>query len=188
MSTSHKLLGGLALLALVSALPLSVAFAQEEEEPPTEHTLTAEGYGLAEFGGWGVVEIHAHGASIIWINGADTLEITGDGEREDADDGVVKLTDWEGEIHIEGEKFGVRMVGGKLDFSAVGKGRAFLQGYGSFQLDDHEGRWSRKGVSIPRRPQRRPPAAQRPQQGQPGNPVPRPGAPRPAPGTNTESQ
>lgn len=154
MSKRSKLFLGLAVLALLVAFPLSAAFAQEETPPP-EHTLTADGYGLAIFGGRGTVDIHAHGASVIWIRGADTLEISGDGEREDTDDGVVKLTDWEGEIHAEGERLVVRMVGGKLDFTATGRGRAFLQGYGTFQVDDHEGRWSWRGVHIPRRPPQR---------------------------------
>lgn len=154
MSKRSKLFLGLALLVLLVAFPLSVALAQEETPPPEEHTLTANGYGLATFGGEGSMDIHAHGASVIWIRGADTLEITGDGEREDTDDGVVKLTDWEGEIHAEGERFVVRMVGGKLDFTATGKGRAFLQGYGTFQVGDHDGRWSWQGVHIPRRPRR----------------------------------
>jgi len=143
---------GLTVLALLIALPVGVALAQEEEPSQEEHTLTANGYGLAIVGGWGSVDIHAHGASVIWIRGADTLEITGDGEREDTDEGVVKLTDWTGEIHAEGERFIVRMVGGKLDFTATGRGRAFLQGYGTFQVDDHEGRWTWRGVHIPRRP------------------------------------
>lgn len=153
MSKRSKLFLGLAVLALLVAFPVSIVFAQEET-PPEEHLLTANGYGLAIVGGWGSVDIHAHGASVIWIRGADTLEITGDGEREDMDDGVVKLTDWTGEIHAEGERLIVRMVGGKLDFTASGRGRAFLQGYGTFQADDHEGRWAWRGVHIPRRPVR----------------------------------
>jgi len=150
MSKRGKLFLGLAVLALLMAFPLSMAFAQEET--PEEHTLTANGYGLAIAGGRGSMDIHAHGASVIWIRGADTLEIEGDGEREDLDEGTVKLTDWEGEIHVEGERFIVRMVGGKLDFTATGRGRAFLQGYGTFQVDDRQGRWTWRGVHIPRRP------------------------------------
>lgn len=183
MSKRSKLFLGLTVLALLAAFPLNVAFAQEEEPPPEEHILTANGYGLAIFGGWGSADIHAHGASVIWIKGAATLEITGDGQREDLDDGGVKLTDWEGEIHVEGERFGVNMVGGKLDFTATGKGRAFLQGYGTFQVDDHEGRWSFRGVNIPPRPPQ--PLPRERLRGRPEQPGPRPEAPGPAPAPDT---
>jgi len=156
MSKGQRLLLWAGLLALLLASPISVALAQEEAEPPQEHTLTADGYGLALIGGWGSVDIHAHGGSIIWIANADTLDISGDGGREEMDGGVVKLTNWDGEIHVAGQRFSVRMVGGQLDFSATGRGRAFLQGYGTFQIDDHEGRWAWRGVHIPRRPLHRP--------------------------------
>ena len=164
MSKGRRLMLWAGLLALLLLTPFSVALAQEGTELAQEgtelareHTLTANGYGLAQIGGWGSVDIHAHGGSIIWIANADTLEITGDGGREEMDGGVVKLTDWDGEIHVTGERFSVRMVGGQLDFSATGRGRAFMLGHGTFQIDDHQGRWTWKGVHIPRRPPYRPP-------------------------------
>ena len=152
MSKGHKVMLWTGLLALLLTFPVSVALAQEGTEPPLEQTLMANGYGLAQIGGWGSVDIHAHGGSIIWIANADTLEISGDGGREEIDGGVVKLTNWAGEIHATGQRFAVRLVGGQLDFSATGRGRAFLLGYGTFQIDDHQGRWTWRGVHIPRRP------------------------------------
>jgi len=152
MSRRGKLLLALAVVAVLPILPASVTLAQEETESPAEHTLAANGYGWAQVGGWMTVDIQAHGASIIWIVGGDTLEITGEGQREDSNGGVVRLTDWEGEIHVTGRRVGVRMVGGHLDFTATGSGRAFLQGYGTFHIDDHVGRWTWRGVRLPRRP------------------------------------
>jgi hypothetical protein len=153
MSGRHKLFLGLTVAALLLVWPVSVALAQEGTESPAEHTLTASGYGRAQLLGWESVDIHAHGASIIWVSGGDTLEISGDGEREDMDDGLVRLTDWEGEIHVAGARVGVRMAGGHLDFAATGRGRVLLQGHGTFQIDDHEGRWTWPGLRIPRRRQ-----------------------------------
>jgi len=171
MSKGHKLMLWAGLLVVLLATPLNVALAQETTElaqedteraqnttePAQEHTLTANGYGLAQIGGWGSVDIHAHGGSIIWIANADTLEISGDGGREEMDGGAVKLTNWDGDIHAAGERFSVRLVGGELDFSATGRGRAYLQGCGTFQLDDHQGHWAWQGMHIPRRPAHRPP-------------------------------
>jgi hypothetical protein len=159
MSKGHRLMLWAGLLALLLAMPLGVAMAQETSEPETEqeHTLVADGYGLAQVGGWGRVDIRAHGGSVIWIVNAETLEITGDGGREETDSGVVKLTNWVGEIHASGKRFAVRLVGGQLDFTATGRGRAYLQGYGTFQLDEHEGRWRWRGMHIPRRPPFLPP-------------------------------
>jgi len=185
MKTGRKCMLGLAVGLLLAALPVGAVLAQDEDVPPAEqiHTLSAYGYGSASFGGNGTVDISAHGASVIWISGAETINITGDGEREDLDDerGTVKLVDWEGEIHVEGDRFGVRMVGGKLDFVAEGRGVAYLQGYGTFQFDEHEGKWRWEGVSIPRRPVRRV-VEQRLRQKQQNRPVPQQQPAPPAPG------
>ena len=59
MSRKHRVVLGLTLLALLSVLSIGATAAQGESEPPEEHTLAAEGYGLALFGGWGSVDVHA---------------------------------------------------------------------------------------------------------------------------------
>jgi hypothetical protein len=151
MSRRHRLLLGMGMMALLVVFAAGTALADEQTDTLPDHTLTAEGYGLVQFHGRGTVDISGQGASVVWVANGDTLEITGDGRREDLDGGVVKLVDWEGDIHVEGERFGVRMAGGHLQFTVLGRGRAFLQGQGTFQVDDHEGRWTWRGVHIPRR-------------------------------------
>jgi len=42
----------------------------------------------------------------------------------------------------------VRMLGGKIEFTAEGTGTAFLRGRGIHTINGHPGSWSLKGVHL----------------------------------------
>jgi hypothetical protein len=140
----------LILLSLLLIPSLGIATAAEAEGTvgPGRGELSAKGVGYAELHGEGEVDIVGQGAAVFWIKGADTLRAQGQGRRWELPDGTVILAGWRGHIHVEGQELAIRMLGGIIQFSAEGKGWAFLKGRGHYRLDGQSGQWTREGIRV----------------------------------------
>lgn len=55
---------------------------------------------------------------------------------------------WSGQFYARGGEMVVRVLGGKIEFTAEGTGTAFLCGCGVYIIDHHPGRWSLEGVRF----------------------------------------
>ncbi|NOZ29461.1 MAG: hypothetical protein GXP39_15610 [Chloroflexi bacterium] len=159
----RKVIVMLALIAMMALASGAVALADTGEgEGATvegEGTIIAHGVGVAVIRGDGVVDIRGHGGGTVWISGAEVLDVSGQGYRHEFERGVL-LVGWEGQIHVEGERIIVRMVGGVIDFKATGRGMVFLKGEGWYKLGDREDRWRPHGQRLRLGPPLPPPPAE----------------------------
>lgn len=139
----------LAILGLVLLLSLTVAGAASADVLRGEGWLYARGSGIASLQMSGTVEVVGHGVGMVYIRGAEQIEASGQGRRVDRAGGVVVFYGHEGTIHIEGEQMVVRMVGKKIEFTAEGKGRAWLRGAGTYETGSgYTGDWAPDGQNV----------------------------------------
>jgi hypothetical protein len=97
----------------------------------------------------GKVDIVGHGVGMVYIRGAEKIEASGHGNRVNRADGVVVFYGYEGEIHVAGENMVVRMVGQKIEFTAEGKGKAWLRGRGTYETGHGStGDWTPNGLKV----------------------------------------
>lgn len=144
----------IALAAAVAALSLgALTLADSASAAGTDLSgrgvLYARGAGLAELRGDGRVDIRGHGAATVLVQGAENVVARGEGHRIDLPDGSVRFVGWRGHIRIVGEDMTVVMMGGRIEFRAIGQGTAHLRGHGTYRIGDHSGRWTPQGVEVP---------------------------------------
>jgi hypothetical protein len=86
---------------------------------------------------------------MVYIREAEQIEASGQGQRVDRAGGVVVFYGHEGTIHIEGENMVVRMIGKKIEFTAEGKGKAWLRGRGTYETGNGStGDWAPDGLNV----------------------------------------
>ncbi len=146
-----KRLGVVLSLVLVLSLGITaVAFAQE---PPDARIggrgwLWARGAGYAEIHGDGRVDIKGHGVGTVRVSGAERIRTWGWGRRQEMPDGSILFSGWRGRIHLVGQDLNVQMAGGRIEFTAQGRGWVFLQGSGVYRANGWQGSWTTEGVRI----------------------------------------
>jgi hypothetical protein len=96
----------------------------------------------------GDVEINGHGIGAVYIYGADDVQAVGKGKRTDRPGGGVIFRGYRGTITASGEKMTVKIVGGKIDFTAEGEGTAYLRGRGTYETGHGSGDWSTSGSTL----------------------------------------
>ena len=150
----------LAALVLVTSFGFTSAVYAEDADASTEQAefqaggvgeLTAEGDGIAMLGGRGIVELSGNG--ILWIRdvaGDATIEVSGQGNKEEFSDGWIQYSGFHGKAYVKGSRIRVIVAGVDIDLYAKGRGRAFLWGHGSYQINGHTSRWEteRLGARI----------------------------------------
>ena len=134
----------LAALVLITSFGLtSAVYAEEADGKVVEKgrgTLTAQGDGIAIMAvGRGIVEVSGNG--VLWIKGDANIQITGHGELIEFPDGWTQYAGFYGDATIEGERFAVILAGVNIDLFAEGRGRAFLWGHGSYQINGQTADW-----------------------------------------------
>jgi len=141
---------GKILVAVGLMLVLILGFVPGAQAEAVEGTgrIWAKGVGYAEIHGRGVVDISAHGVGTVMVKGAEVLRAQGQGRRWDLPDGTVVFAGWQGHIHVEGRGLAVRMLGGIIEFTAVGEGSVFLKGTGHYRLNGRPGAWPRDGIWL----------------------------------------
>ncbi len=110
--------------------------------------LKATGAGTATLHMTGEVNIEGHGAGVITVRGAEVVHAEGKGRRTDLPDGSVILRGFQGRVHIVGKNMTVRIVGGKIDFTAHGFGTVTLKGHGHYETRHGRGTWGVNGIDV----------------------------------------
>jgi hypothetical protein len=111
--------------------------------------LFAKGKGEATLRMSGQIEIKGHGVGVVYIYGAEEIQAEGKGKRTNLDGGGVVFRGYKGTIKVVGEGMTIKMVGAKIEFTAHGKGVAYLRGRGIFRTGDgHVGDWNNRGLEI----------------------------------------
>ena len=109
--------------------------------------LRAKGSGVATLHMTGHVEINGHGVGVVYIHGAEKIVASGHGKRLDYGRTTV-FHGYQGTINVTGERMVVKMVGGKIDFFARGKGTAILRGRGMYETGGGSGDWTPDGLTL----------------------------------------
>lgn len=139
----------LAIFSLVLLLSLTVAGVASADVIYGKGWLHAEGAGYAKLQMTGHVEINGHGAGVVVIYGAETIRAEGNGTRTNLSNGGVVFRGYSGTIEVTGRRMVVKMVGGQIDFTAQGKGRAVLRGRGTYETGHgHTGEWTASGLTV----------------------------------------
>jgi hypothetical protein len=110
--------------------------------------LHAEGSGVAALNLSGEIEIIGHGVGAVYIYGHEALHVSGSGKGTDLPGGGVLFRGYSGTIKVVGEDMRIRMIGGKIDFTAHGKGVVHLRGRGHYETANLSGDWNDKGVEL----------------------------------------
>jgi len=141
---------GLFVMVLLLALP-SLSFAQESVQGTG--TLHAEGKGTVTIQARpGTVDISGSGVlTLVDLAGDAAIQVTGSGTRSTEMQGkhtVIRYRGFNGQAHIEGSHYIVRVRGRHLVVDARGTGRALLQGQGTYEVNGTQGNWTINGVAI----------------------------------------
>jgi hypothetical protein len=145
MKRYTKLFTVVSLVLLLSLTAVGVASADIIQGKGRLH---AEGAGVAILRMTGHVEITGHGIGAVYIYGAEEIKATGNGDRIDRPGGGVVFRGYRGTINVTGDRMVVKMIGGKIDFNAYGKGTAFLRGRGYYETAHFSGDWTADGVTL----------------------------------------
>ena len=137
------------ILGLVLLLTLTIAGVASADVIRGKGWLHAQGSGIASLHMTGKVDIVGHGVGMVYIRGAEAIEANGRGNRVNRGNGVVVFYGYEGEIQVEGKNMVVRMVGKKIEFTARGKGKAWLRGRGTYETGNgYTGDWAPDGLNV----------------------------------------
>ena len=136
------------VVSLVLMLSMVVVGAASADVIRGKGWLHAEGSGVATLRMSGEVDIAGHGVGAVYIYGAEKIRADGDGRRTDRADGGVVFHGFSGKIHVTGERMVVKMIGGKIDFTAHGKGTAILRGRGHYETRGFSGDWAPEGTTL----------------------------------------
>ena len=148
-----KKLLSLGLVALVMATSLGSApavYAEDADVNAEEAnirvrgigTLTAEGDGIAVLAGRGIVRLKGNG--MLWIKdaaGDATIEVSGQGKKKEFPDGWIQYSGVRGTANVKGSKLRIIIAGVDIDLYAKGRGRVFLWGHGTYEINGASGRW-----------------------------------------------
>ncbi len=134
----------LMLVVAMGALIVPTAAA----EAPDLHTLIADGDGLAFLFGKGIVDLSGNG--ILWVKAEEgaVVEVTGYGQKEVFPDGWQQYSGFHGTAHIEGRRLRVFVAGTDVHLEAIGRGKAFLWGHGTYRKGEESGRWNTNGLGA----------------------------------------
>ena len=138
----------LVVLTLVSLLSVIFVGAASADVIQGKGWLHARGAGVAMLKMSGNIEITGHGVGLVYIYGADEIYATGDGQRVDRPGGGVVFRGYRGTITATGRDIVVKMAGGKIDFKAEGKGKAYLRGRGHYETGHISADWDSAGTTI----------------------------------------
>jgi len=122
---------------------------QAEIEARGVGRLTAHGDGIALLAGRGIVKVSGNG--ILWIKdiaGNATIEVTGQGEKKEFSDGWIQYSGFRGTAKVKGGRFVMHIAGADIELAAVGRGRVFLWGHGTYQLNEQSGRWNTNNLGT----------------------------------------
>ena len=136
------------ILGLVLLLSLTLVGAASADVIRGKGWLHAEGAGVAVLRMTGEVEINGHGVGAVYIYGAEKIEAEGIGRRTNLAGGGVIFRGYEGTIHVRGERMVIQMIGGQIEFTAYGKGTAFLRGRGYYETRHFSGDWAPDGMRL----------------------------------------
>jgi len=141
----------LVLVALVLVTSLGFAPAVYADDADIEEAdievkgageLTAEGDGFALLAGRGIIRLKGNG--LLWIKdvaGDATIRVTGQGQKTEFPDGWIQYAGFRGTANVKGSKIRVIISGVDIDLFAKGRGRVFLWGHGSYEINGTSGRW-----------------------------------------------
>jgi hypothetical protein len=119
-----------------------------------EGTLRAQGVGRAGFKGSGVIDVtlepaaNGKGAGRLVVSKNAQVTITGEGRKREEGKRVI-YEGFSGKAHVEGNRIGALVAGGKITLVAKGRGVAHLQGRGHYEVDGKKGEWTEQGVKVP---------------------------------------
>lgn len=137
------------ILGLVLLLSLSAAGIASADVLYGKGWLHAEGAGYAKLQMTGQVDINGHGVGAVYLYGAESIHAEGSGRRTNLAGGGVVFRGYNGTIEASGEQMVVKIIGGKIDFTAEGKGYALLRGRGWYETGNGStGSWSPAGLTV----------------------------------------
>lgn len=110
--------------------------------------LYAKGSGLAKLHMSGQIEIIGHGVGTVYIKGAEKIEAAGKGKRVDRPGGGVYFYGYRGKITATGDDMTIKIVSKKIEFTARGKGTAWLRGRGHYETGGGSGDWAPNGFQL----------------------------------------
>jgi hypothetical protein len=145
MKTYQKVLTVFSLIIILSLTFTGLASAETIRGKGWLH---AEGSGTATLRMSGQIEIKGHGVGVVYIYGAENIQAEGKGRREDLSGGGFVFKGYSGTIIVTGGRMNIKMVGGKIDFTAHGQGVAHLRGRGYYETANLHGDWNNRGVEI----------------------------------------
>jgi len=126
-----------ALLLAVSLGFASTASGQEADDTEGTGTLRARGDGLAALHGSGWMRVKGNG--VLWVKGEEGITIEGVGHVKAFPDGWTEYVGFRGLARIYGRNVSVILAGEKIDLLAVGSGRVFLWGKGTYRINELDG-------------------------------------------------
>lgn len=137
----------LTIIGLIMMLTLAFTGLASADVLRGKGWLHAEGSGTARLHMTGHVEIKGHGVGVVYIHGAESIVASGHGRRLDYGRTTV-FRGYQGTINVTGERMVIRMIGGKIDFFARGKGTAILRGRGTYETRGGSGDWGPDGLTV----------------------------------------
>lgn len=97
---------------------------------------------------WGNAHVFLEGRGTLTIRNLSYMNIKNDGkwgEEKSLADGI-EYTHFEGKVEIIGRGIHVELRGWDLSLKARGQGAAWLQGEGTYTLDDEKGEWDKRAT------------------------------------------
>lgn len=137
------------IFGIVAMMTMAFASVASADTVTGRGWLKAVGYGKAQLRMTGEVDITGHGGGIIYIHGAEIITAEGRGKRTNLPNGDVIIRGYYGSVRVVGSDMVVKMVGGKIDFSAAGAGTVTLNGRGKYWTHSGKsGNWQVDGVDV----------------------------------------
>lgn len=158
MKMLRRMIGLLALVALLALPTVSFAQSSAQEEARGSGVLHATGDGVATLHG-DADYINLSGDGILYIvdrAGDARIHVIGDGIRREVEWGgemLIAYQGFNGRAEISGSDVLVRVVGENIVLDAAGSGRVMLQGEGQFSLSradgsHREGHWRQEPTTF----------------------------------------
>ena len=145
----NRILKSLSVLSLLLLMSLTLTGIASADVIKGIGWIHAEGAGTARLQMSGNIDIEGHGVGAVYIYGAETMRAEGQGKRIDLPGGGVLYRGFQGKIEATGSKMNIRIIGGKIDFTAHGKGRVALRGRGTYQTGNGgSGDWQPDGLTL----------------------------------------
>ena len=99
----------------------------------------------------GNVHVSGHGYLVIAIRDNASIQLSGEGTCQDYEHEnltVKRCRGFNGEAHVAGNGFTVRIQGRDIVLDASGKGHARLRGEGWYETNSKSGSWSAEGQEV----------------------------------------